>query len=137
MTAPVCIPWGDEDVVENVTALRAVSPGHLHECPDGRIGYYGGTQAVASGAVIPSLCTCGVFKIAAAAFAAIAAGQKANFNMSTQALALSGQTNIGTYVKAKALNDAYGIVALNNCGQPVDTAAIPTTTTTTTTTAAP
>jgi hypothetical protein len=129
MTIPVCTVWGDEDVVENVTALRAVSPGHLHECPDGRIGYYGGAQAVASGAVIPSLSTCGVFKIAAGAFAAIAAGQKANFNLATQALVISGQANVGTYVKAKALNATEAIVVLNNGGQPVDTAAIPTTTT--------
>lgn len=129
MAAPKAIPWGDEDVVENVTALREVQSGHLHECPDGRIGYYGGTQTIASGAVIPSLQACGVYKLTAGNFAAIAAGQKANFNMSTQALVLSGQTNIGTYVKAKALNDAAAIVVLNNCGQPVDTAAIPTTTT--------
>lgn len=129
MSAPKAIPWGDEDVVENVTALREVQSGHLHECPDGRIGYYGGTQTIASGAVIPSLQTCGVFKLSAGNFAAIAAGQKANFNMSTQLLVLSGQTNVGTYVKSKALNDAACIVVLNNGGQPVDTAAIPTTTT--------
>jgi hypothetical protein len=129
MSAPTITPWGDEDTVENVTALRNVSPGHLHECPDGRIGYYGGTQAIASGQVIPSLNTCGVFKISAGNFAAIAAGQRANFNMTTQLLVLSGQTNIGTYVKAKALNAADAIVVLNNCGQPLNTAQIPTTTT--------
>ncbi len=129
MAAPKAIPWGSKDVVENVTALREVQSGHLHECPDGRIGYYGGTQTIASGAVIPSLEVAGVYKLTAGNFAAIAAGQKANFNLTTQALVLSGQRDIGTYVKAKALNDAAGIVVLNNGGQPVDTAAIPTTTT--------
>jgi predicted RecA/RadA family phage recombinase len=128
--------WGKSHIVDNVTALREVKSGHLHECPDGRIGYYGGAQTIASGAVIPSLQTEGVFKIAAGAFAAIAAGQRANFNMTTQALVISGQTNVGTYVKAKALNDAAGIVALNNSGQPVDVAAIPTTTAAPTTTTA-
>ena len=129
MAAPKAIPWGSEDVVENVTALREVQSGHLHECPDGRIGYYGGTQTIASGGVIPSLSVCGVFKLSAGNFAAIAAGQKANFNMSTQLLVLSGQTNVGTYVKDKALNDAAAIVVLNNCGQPLNTSQIPTTTT--------
>jgi hypothetical protein len=129
MTAPACTPCGSDDVVENVTALRTVNSGDLHECPDGRIGYYGGAQQIASGGVIPSLETCGVFKVKAGNFAAIAAGQRANFNLTTQALVLSGQTNVGIYVKAKALNAAFGIVALNNCGQPLNTAQIPTTTT--------
>jgi len=129
MSIPQITPWGKSHIVEHVTALREVQSGHLHECPDGRIGYYGGAQTIASGAVIPSLQTEGVFKIAAGAFAAIAAGQRANFNMTTQALVLSGQTNVGTYVKAKGLNEAAGIVALNNSGQPLNTAQIPTTTT--------
>jgi len=129
MAAPQCSVWGSPNVVENVTALREVKSGHLHECPDGRIGYYGGTQTIASGAVIPSLETDTVLKIAAGAFAAIAAGQKVNFNLTTQALVLSGQRDIGTYVKAKALNDAYGIVALNAVGQPLIASAVPTTTT--------
>jgi hypothetical protein len=120
---------GEYSTVENVTALRAVSSGHLHECPDGRIGYYGGTQNVASGAVIPSLETEVVLKITAGNFAAIAAGQPARINLTTQSLALTG-TVIGTYVKDKALNAAFGIVALNNAGQPTNTAQIPTTTTT-------
>jgi hypothetical protein len=119
---------GEYSTVENVTALRAVSSGHLHECPDGRIGYYGGTQSVASGAVIPSLETEVVLKISAGSFAAIAAGQPARISMTTQNLALTG-TVIGTYVKDKALNSAFGVVALNNAGQPANTAQIPTTTT--------
>lgn len=120
---------GSPDIVENVTALRAVSSGHLHECPDGRIGYYGGAQTIASGSVIPALDTNKVLKVSAGNFAAIAAGQVANFNLSTQALVLSGQTNIGRYVKDKALNAAFGIVVLNNNQQPVNTTQIPTTTT--------
>lgn len=119
---------GEYSIVENVTALRAVSSGHLHECPDGRIGYYGGTQNVASGAVIPSLETEVVLKITAGNFIAIAAGQPARINMTTQSLAVSG-TVIGVYVKDKALNSAFGIVALNNAGQPANTTQIPTTTT--------
>jgi len=129
MPIPQCTPWGAVSTVENVTALRAVSSGHLHECPDGRIGYYGGAQSVGSGAVIPSLETEGVFKIAAGAFAAIAAGQNANFNLTTQALVLSGQRNVGIYVKAKALNATEAIVVLNNGGHPLNTSQIPTTTT--------
>jgi hypothetical protein len=121
---------GEYSTVENVTALRAVSSGHLHECPDGRIGYYGGTQSVASGDVIPSLETEVVLKISAGSFAAIAAGQPARISMTTQSLALTG-TVIGTYVKDKALNSAFGVVALNNAGQPANTAQIPTTTTAT------
>ena len=129
MPTPACIPHGTDEVVENVTALRTVNSGDLHECPDGRIGYYAGAQQIASGGIIPALDTCGVFKVKAGNFAAIAAGQRANFNLSTQLLVLSGQTNVGTYVKAKALNAGFGIVALNNCGQPLNTAQIPTTTT--------
>jgi hypothetical protein len=129
MSAPQVTPWGKSHIVEHVTALREVKSGHLHECPDGRIGYYGGAQTIASGAVIPSLQTEGVFKIAAGNFAAIAAGQNANFNLTTQALVLSGQRNVGTYVKDKALNASAGIVALNNSGQPLIASAIPTTTT--------
>ena len=129
MPIPQVTVWGAEDVVDNVTALREVKSGHLHECPDGRIGYYGGAQTIASGDVIPTLPNRGVFKIAAGAFAAIAAGQHANFNLTTQALVLSGQTNIGTYVKNKALNATEGIVVLNNNGQPLNAAQIPTTTT--------
>ena len=129
MPAPTITPWGDDDIVENVTALRAVVSGNLHECPDGRIGYYGGAQPIASGAVIPALKVEGVFRVPAGAFAVMAAGQRANFNLATQALVLSGQTNIGTYVKTKALNEAFALVALNNSGQPVNTAQIPTTTT--------
>jgi hypothetical protein len=124
-----CTVWGKSHIVENVTALREVKSGHLHECPDGRIGYYGGAQTIASGGVIPSLETDLTLKIAASEFAAIAAGQKANFNMTTQALVLSGQRDIGTYVKAKALNAAAGIVALNAAGQPLIASAVPTTTT--------
>lgn len=120
---------GEYSTVENVTALRAVSSGHLHECPDGRIGYYGGTQSVASGGVIPALETEVTLKISAGNFAAIAAGQPARINLTTQNLALTG-TVIGTYVKDKALNSAFGVVALNNAGQPANTAQIPTTTTT-------
>jgi hypothetical protein len=79
--------------------------------------------------VIPSLETAGVFRVEAGAFAAIAAGQRANYNLSTQLLVLSGQTNVGTYVKNKALNATVAVVALNNSGQPLNTAQIPTTTT--------
>jgi len=123
--------WGDVDTVENVTALRDVSSGDLHECPDGRIGVYMGAQDVASGDLIPALHCREVLRLPAGDFAAIAAGQKANFNLTTQALVLSGQTDIGTYVKNKAHNADYGVVALNQSGQKIDTAAIPTTTTTT------
>jgi hypothetical protein len=119
---------GEYSIVENVTALRAVSSGHLHECPDGRIGYYGGTQSVASGGVISALETEVTLKITAGNFAAIAAGQPARISMTTQSLALTG-TVIGTYVKDKPLNAAFGVVALNNAGQPTNTAQIPTTTT--------
>lgn len=119
---------GEYSIVENVTALRAVSSGHLHECPDGRIGYYGGTQNVASAGVIPALETEVTLKITAGNFAAIAAGQPARINLTTQSLALTG-TVIGTYVKDKALNATHGVVALNNAGQPANTAQIPTTTT--------
>lgn len=119
---------GEYSIVENVTALRAVSSGHLHECPDGRIGYYGGTQNVASAGVIPALETEVTLKITAGNFAAIAAGQPARINLTTQNLALTG-TVIGTYVKDKALNATHGVVALNNAGQPANTAQIPTTTT--------
>jgi len=119
---------GEYSIVENVTALRAVSSGHLHECPDGRIGYYGGTQSVASGGVISALETEVTLKITAGNFAAIAAGQPARISMTTQNLALTG-TVIGTYVKDKPLNAAFGVVALNNAGQPANTAQIPTTTT--------
>lgn len=119
---------GEYSIVENVTALRAVSSGHLHECPDGRIGYYGGTQSVASGGVISALETEVTLKITAGNFAAIAAGQPARINLTTQNLALTG-TVIGTYVKDKALNATHGVVALNNAGQPANTAQIPTTTT--------
>jgi len=119
---------GEYSIVENVTALRAVSSGHLHECPDGRIGYYGGTQNVASGGVIPALETEVTLKITAGNFAAIAAGQPARISMTTQSPALTG-TVIGTYVKDKPLNAAFGVVALNNAGQPTNTAQIPTTTT--------
>lgn len=119
---------GEYSIVENVTALRAVSSGHLHECPDGRIGYYGGIQSVASGGVISALETEVTLKITAGNFAAIAAGQPARINMTTQNLALTG-TVIGTYVKDKALNATHGVVALNNAGQPANTAQIPTTTT--------
>jgi hypothetical protein len=119
---------GEYSIVENVTALRAVSSGHLHECPDGRIGYYGGTQSVASGGVISALETEVTLKISAGNFAAIAAGQPARISMTTQNLALTG-TVIGTYVKDKPLNAAFGVVALNNAGQPANTAQIPTTTT--------
>lgn len=138
MAEPQARVWGDPDVVENVTAAREVASGHFHECPDGRVGYYGGTQTIASGDPIPSLQTRGVFKIAAGDFAAVAAGQIANLNLSTQALVLSGQQNIGTYVKDKAHNADYGIVVLNNGGQPLNTTQVPSTTTTaapTTTTA--
>lgn len=119
---------GEYSIVENVTALRAVSSGHLHECPDGRVGYYGGTQSVASGGVISALETEVTLKITAGNFAAIAAGQPARISMTTQNLALTG-TVIGTYVKDKPLNAAFGVVALNNAGQPTNTAQIPTTTT--------
>lgn len=119
---------GEYSIVENVTALRAVSSGHLHECPDGRIGYYGGIQSVASGGVISALETEVTLKITAGNFAAIAAGQPARINLTTQNLALTG-TVIGTYVKDKALNATHGVVALNNAGQPANTAQIPTTTT--------
>lgn len=126
---PAATVHGEYSIVENVTAAREVKSGHLHLCPDGRVGYYGGTQTVASGAVIPSLETEIVLKIEAGNFAAIAAGQPANFNFTTQKLVLSGGTNIGTYVKDKALNATHGIVCLNNAGQPLNTAQVPTTTT--------
>lgn len=120
---------GSYETVENVTALREVKSGHLHECPDGRIGYYGGTQTIPSGGVIPALDTEVQLKITAGNFIAIAAGQPARINLTTQNLAVSG-TVIGTYTKDKALNAAFGIVSLNNGGQPTNTAQIPTTTTT-------
>lgn len=120
---------GSYETVENVTALREVKSGHLHECPDGRIGYYGGAQTIPSGGVIPALDTEVQLKITAGNFIAIAAGQPARINLTTQNLAVSG-TVIGTYTKDKALNAAFGIVSLNNGGQPTNTAQIPTTTTT-------
>lgn len=123
------IVHGSYETVENVTALREVKSGHLHECPDGRIGYYGGTQTIPSGGVIPALDTEVQLKITAGNFIAIAAGQPARINLTTQNLAVSG-TVIGTYTKDKALNAAFGIVSLNNAGQPTNTAQIPTTTTT-------
>jgi len=135
MTATV---WGKPSIVENVTAARAVSSGHLHLCPDGRAGYYGGVQDVESAGVIPSLETCAVLRLDADAFGIRVAGFAANFDFTTQKLVASGGTNIGTYVKEKSHNATQAIVALNKCGQPVNVTQIPSTTTTaapTTTTA--
>jgi hypothetical protein len=133
---PAATVHGEYSIVENVTAAREVKSGHLHLCPDGRVGYYGGTQTIANAGVIPAMETEVVLKIEAGEFAAIAAGQPANFNFTTQKLALSGGTNIGTYVKDKALNATHGIVVLNNAGQPLNTSQVPTTTAAPTTTTA-
>jgi hypothetical protein len=110
--------WGSIDTVEGVTAARDVSPGHLHLCPDGRVGVYMGAQDVASGGTM-TLHTNEVLRLDAAAIAAASAGATVNFNFTTQTIVASGGTNCGTYVFDKALNATKAVVALNDGGATV------------------
>jgi len=97
------------------TAARAVSSGDLHECPDGRTGVYLGSQDVALGESL-TLHTCEHLQVDAAAFAATSAGGLANFDYAAQTLVLSGGTNVGRYVVAKALNATTAFILLNDAG---------------------
>lgn len=98
------------------TAARAVSSGHLHECPDGRTGVYLGAQDVASGGSL-TLHTCEILELDAAAFAAVNAGVLANYDYVNQELVASGgDANVGRYVFDKALNATTATVLLNDSG---------------------
>lgn len=109
---------GNPGIYDNVAAVRAVKSGHLHECPDGRVGIYTGAQDVAIGGVI-SLDTNATVIVDCSALALAAAGALVNFNFTTQLVVASGGTNIGRYKSAKALNATKATVTLNNTGMPV------------------
>lgn len=96
-------------------ALRAVSSGDLHECPDGRTGVYLGSQDKAIGEDIV-LHTNERLEITSAAFALVAAGGLCNFSFTAQGAVASGGTNVGRYLEAKALNATTAFIKLNDAG---------------------
>lgn len=123
MSAEQC---GNVGIADNVTALRAVNPGDLHEIPDGTVGIYTGAQAVAEGEKMVLHQNVRV-KVDCDAIAAAPAGFLVKFDMATQLVKASG-TNIGYYHVAKALNATKAVVNLNTTVQPATLS--PTTTTT-------
>lgn len=102
---------GNVGTAENIAAVRAVSPGHLHELPDGTVGLYTGTQVVAIGEKM-TLHQSERVKVACDPIALAAAGALVKFDFATQTVKVAG-TNIGYYHLAKPLNATVAIVNLN------------------------
>jgi hypothetical protein len=100
-------------IAENIAAVRVVSPGHLHELPDGTVGIYTGTQVAQIGDRI-TLHQEERVKVACDPIALAAAGALVKFDFTTQTVKVAG-TNIGYYHLAKPLNATVAIVNLNWC----------------------
>ena len=108
---------GEPNIRDNITALRTVNPGDIHEAGSLQFGIYTGAQVAAAGSKI-SVDVNATVLCNAGAYALVAEGGLANFNLTTQALVVSGGSDIGRFVIAKALNATTGVVCLNTFGKP-------------------
>jgi hypothetical protein len=108
---------GEPHIRDNITALRTVNPGDIHEAGCLQFGIYTGAQQVLAGGKI-SLDVNATVLVPAGLYALVAEGGLANYNLTTQALVLSGGSDIGRFVIAKILNATTGVVCLNTFGKP-------------------
>lgn len=99
-----------------VTALRAISSGHLHEAGGNLCGYYAHGEAAAIGEEV-ILHTMEKLEIDSGTGFTLNDNDPVNFNFTTQAAVSTGGTNIGRIIGAKASGDTKITVLLNNYGK--------------------